>query len=31
MDDPPLGFEGFASLDERERFDWLRLLRGDNG
>ena len=30
MDDPPLGFEGLASLDERERFDWLRLLRCDN-
>jgi hypothetical protein len=30
MDDPPPGFEGLASLDDRERFDWLRLLRCQN-
>jgi DNA processing protein len=30
MDGPPLDFEVLGPLDDRERFDWLRLLRCDN-
>jgi DNA processing protein len=30
MDDEPLSEETLATLDDRERFDWLRLLRCEN-